>query len=68
VAITVPGCFPEKPPRMHYALREIIDPAVVDIANEGFRRTSEVLAPFVALLWPSRQQQTATEEDDEFAP
>jgi hypothetical protein len=51
---------------MFNALREIIDPAVVDITEEGFRRTGEVLAPFVALLWPVRQQQTATLEDDEF--
>jgi hypothetical protein len=50
------------------ALREIIDPAVVEIAKEGIRRTGEVLAPFVALLWPARQQQTATVEDDEFPP
>jgi hypothetical protein len=47
-------------------LRETIDPAVVDIAKEGFRRTGEVLAPFVALLWPARQQQMATVVDDEF--
>jgi hypothetical protein len=50
------------------ALREIIDLAVVDIAKEGFRRTGEVLDPFVALLWPARQQQTATVADDEFPP
>jgi len=50
------------------ALREIIDPAVVDIAPEGFRRTGEVLGPFVALLWPARQQQAAKVEDDEFPP
>jgi hypothetical protein len=50
------------------ALREIIDPAVVEIAKEGVRRTGEVLAPFVALLWPARRQQTATIEDDEFPP
>jgi hypothetical protein len=48
-------------------LREIMDPAVVDIAQEGFRRTGEVLAPFVALLSPARQQQEAI-EDDEFPP
>jgi hypothetical protein len=53
------------PTIMFNALREVIDHAVVDIAREGFRRTGEVLAPFVALLWP-RQQQTATVEDDEF--
>jgi hypothetical protein len=32
------------------ALRETTDRALVDIAEEGFRRTGEVLAPFVALL------------------
>jgi hypothetical protein len=42
------------------ALCEIIDPAVVDIAKAGFRRTA-----FVALLWPVRQQQTATVADDD---
>jgi hypothetical protein len=50
---------------MFDALREIIDRAVVDIAKEGFRRTDEVLCPFVALLWPLRQRQSATIEDDE---
>jgi hypothetical protein len=50
------------------ALREIIDLAVVDIAKEGFRRTGEVLAPFVALIWPARQQQTGMVADDEFPP
>jgi hypothetical protein len=50
---------------MFDALREIIDRAVVDIAREGFRRTDEVLCPFVALLWPLRQRQSATIEDDE---
>jgi hypothetical protein len=47
------------------ALREFIPPAVVDIAYEGYRKTGEVLCPFVALLWPVRQQQTAMVEDDE---
>jgi hypothetical protein len=50
------------------ALREVIDPSVVEIAKEGFRRTGEVLGPFVALLWPMRQQQIATVADDEFPP
>jgi hypothetical protein len=50
------------------ALRQIIPPAVVEIAREGFRKTGEVLCPFVALLWPLRQQQTAIVEDDEFPP
>jgi hypothetical protein len=50
------------------ALREIIDHAVIDIAKEGYRRTGEVLAPFVALLWPIRQQQTTTAGDDHFPP
>jgi hypothetical protein len=54
------------PTAVFNALREIVDPYVVDIAQEGFRRTGEVLAPFVALLWPARQEQTATVENDEF--
>jgi hypothetical protein len=41
---------------------------VVEIAHEGFRKTGEVLCPFVALLWPLLQQQTATVEDDDFPP
>jgi hypothetical protein len=49
-------------------LREIIDPGMVDMAQEEFRRTGEVLAPFAALLWAERQQHTATIEDDEFPP
>jgi hypothetical protein len=53
---------------MFNALRETTDCSLVDIAQEGFRRTGEVLAPFVALLWPTRQQQAATVEDDEFPP
>ena len=54
------------PVALFNALREIIDHTVVDLSKEGFRRTGEVLSPFVALLWPARQQQTATVEDDEF--
>jgi hypothetical protein len=56
------------PTAIFNALREIIDPLVVEIAKEGFRRIGEVLAPFVALLWRARQQQTATVADDEFPP
>jgi hypothetical protein len=41
---------------------------VVEIAHEGWRKTGEVLAPFVSLLWPLRQEQTATVGDDEFPP
>jgi hypothetical protein len=49
------------------ALQEAgIPTAVVEIAHEGLHKTSEVLCPFVALLWPVRQKQTATVEDDEF--
>ena len=33
--------------------------AVVEIAREGFRKAGEVLCPFVALLHPLRQYQTA---------
>jgi hypothetical protein len=44
------------PTAIFNALREIIDPLVVEIAKEGFRRTGEVLALFVALLWRAQQQ------------
>ena len=54
------------PTAIFNALRGIVEPCVVDIAQEGFRRTGEVLAPFVILLWPARQHQAATVEDDEF--
>jgi hypothetical protein len=48
------------------ALRQTQIPgAVVEIAHEGFRKTSEVLCPFVALLWLLRENQTATVENDE---
>jgi hypothetical protein len=51
------------------ALRETDIPAgVVEIAREGFRKTGEVLCPFVALLWPLRQDQAATIENDNFLP
>jgi hypothetical protein len=51
------------------ALQETqIPAAVVEIALEGFRKTGEVLCPFVALLWPLRQDQTATIEDDDSPP
>ena len=56
------------PAALFNALCKIIQPAVVDTAQEGFRRTGEVLCPFVALLWPLQQQQTATVGDDEFPP
>jgi hypothetical protein len=46
------------------ALREVVDHAVVDIAQEGFRRTGEVLAPFVALLWPAQQQMAPIGDDE----
>jgi hypothetical protein len=45
-----------------------IPPTVVEIAREGFRKVGEALCPFVALLSPLRQQETATTEDDEFPP
>jgi hypothetical protein len=43
-----------------------IPTAVVEIAREGFRKTGEMLCPFVALLWSLRQKHGATVEDDEF--
>jgi hypothetical protein len=57
------------PTAVFNALRETqIPAAVVEIAREGFRKAGEVLCPFVALLWPLRQDQTATIENDEFPP
>ena len=46
-----------------------ISEGVVEIAREGFKKTSEVLAPFVALLHPQWLAQTdATTEDDALPP
>ena len=57
------------PAAVFNALQEAAIPtAVVEIAHEGFRKTGEVLCPFVALLWPLRQDQTATIEDDDSPP
>lgn len=41
---------------------------VVEIAHEGFRRTGEVLCPFVSLLCPVRQLEPSGIEDDKFPP
>ena len=41
---------------------------MVEIAHEGFRKTGEVLCPFVALLCPLHQHETAIIEDDAFPP
>ena len=38
----------------------------VEIAREGFRKVGEALCPFVALLFPLRQYETAVIEDDDF--
>jgi hypothetical protein len=55
------------PQAMFDALRDAgIPPTVVEISREGFRKTGEVLCPFVALLYPLRQQETAVIEDDGF--
>ena len=57
------------PMAMFDALRETgISPTTVEIAREGFRKVGEVLCPFVSLLSPLRQQETATLADDEFPP
>jgi hypothetical protein len=57
------------PTAIFNALQEASIPtAVIEIAREGYRRVGEVLCPFVALLWPLRQEQTATAEDDDFPP
>lgn len=46
-----------------------ISEAVMEIAREGFRKTSEVLPPFVALLHPLWQAQAdLTTEDDALPP
>jgi hypothetical protein len=42
--------------------------SVVAIAREGFRKVGEALCPFVALLHPLIQPETATVEDDGFPP
>jgi hypothetical protein len=42
--------------------------ALVETAREGFRRTREVLAPFVVLLWPLRQLAHPILADDEMPP
>lgn len=41
---------------------------IVEIAREGFRRTGEVLCPFVALLWSFRQDKSVVADDDPFPP
>lgn len=41
---------------------------VVEIAREGFRRTGEVLAPFLALLYPSHQVASKSICDDYMPP
>lgn len=41
---------------------------VVEIAREGFRRTREVLCPFVGLLMANGQQAPAATTDDDFPP
>jgi hypothetical protein len=57
------------PTAVFNALRETQLPAaVVEIVREGLSKTGEVLCPFFALLWPVRQDQTATIEDDDFPP
>jgi hypothetical protein len=42
--------------------------SVVAIAREGFRKVGEALCPFVALLYPLIQPETATVEDDRLPP
>jgi hypothetical protein len=41
---------------------------MVEIAREGFRKTGEVLCPFVALLMAEHPSETAIVTDDEFPP
>ena len=56
------------PPALFQALRDIIPSEVVEIAQEGVKRSSEVLPVFMAMLWPLRQQHSAITEDDELPP
>jgi len=41
---------------------------LVEMARENFSRTREVLAPFIVLLWPSRQLALLFLADDEMPP
>lgn len=45
-----------------------IAPTMVEIAREGFRKTGEVLCPFVALLMTDGRPETTIVTDDEFPP
>lgn len=45
-----------------------ISEGVVEVSQEGFRKTSEVLAPFVALLHPLCQTQSELTTDDDALP
>jgi hypothetical protein len=45
-----------------------IPPTMVEIAREGFRKTGEVLCPFVGLLMSVRPTEPGIIKDDEFAP
>jgi hypothetical protein len=56
------------PPALFQALRAIIPLEVVEIAQEGVKKSSEVLPVFMAMLWPARQEQSAVTADDEFPP
>jgi hypothetical protein len=45
-----------------------IPPTMVEIAHEGFRKTGEVLAPFVGLLMSVQPIEACIIKDDEFPP
>jgi hypothetical protein len=45
-----------------------IPPTMVEIAREGFRKTGEVLCPFVALLMSIQPTEAGIIKDDEFPP
>jgi hypothetical protein len=51
------------------ALRELgVPPTMVEIAREGFRKTGEVLCPFVALLVLFQPTKNCIIKDDDFPP
>lgn len=58
------------PAAAFHGLRDAgISQAIMEVAREGFRKTGEVLAPFVALLHPEwLAQADATTEDDPLPP
>lgn len=52
-------------PSLFAALREILPPQLVEIAQEGHRRSGEVLPIFMALLAPHLRDELTSVQDDE---